>query len=62
MKLIRGYALVQLSEASVKLVDEIIDGAVDGKTPVPDVLRKCLVLAFQLKNDRLKESVQKRGG
>jgi len=43
----------------MKLVDEIIDGAVDGKTPIADILRKCLVLAFQLKNGRLKEWVEK---
>ena len=43
----------------MKLVDEIIDGAVDGRTPLADVLRKCLVLSFQLKNDRLKEWVEK---
>jgi hypothetical protein len=43
----------------MKLLDDIIAGAVDGQQPIADVLRKCLVLAFQLKNDRLKEWVEK---
>ncbi len=43
----------------MKLLDEIIDGAVDGKQPIADVLRKCLVLAFQLKDERLKEWLEK---
>jgi hypothetical protein len=45
--------------ASLKLLDEIVAGAVDGHQPIADVLRKCLVLAFKLKNDRLKEWVEK---
>ena len=38
----------------MKLVDEIIDLATDDKAPISVVLRKCLVLAHDLKNDRLK--------
>ena len=40
--------------ASGKLVNEIIEMAADGKRPVADALRKCLILSFELKNDRLK--------
>jgi AbiTii-like protein len=36
------------------LLDEIIDIAVDDKQPLPVLLRKCLVLAQKLRNDRLK--------
>jgi len=43
----------------MKLLDEIVEVAVDGKQPIVDVLRKCLVLSFQLKNERLKEWVEK---
>jgi hypothetical protein len=43
----------------MKLIDEIIQMASDGKTPIADGLRKCLVLSFQLKNDKLKEWVEK---
>jgi hypothetical protein len=35
----------------MRLVDEIIDLAVDDKTPLPVILRKCLVLAHDLKNE-----------
>jgi hypothetical protein len=38
----------------MKLVDEIIEMAADGKKPLADVLRKCLILSFSLKNDTLK--------
>ena len=43
----------------MKLVDEIIDLAVDHKEPLADVLRKCVVLAYRLKNENLKTWVQK---
>jgi len=43
----------------MKLVDEIIDLAVDHKEPLADVLRKCVVLAYRLKNESLKTWVQK---
>jgi hypothetical protein len=43
----------------MRLVDEIIDLAVDDKTPLPVILRKCLVLAHDLKNERLKTWVEK---
>src|SRR5712691_12636993 len=43
----------------MKLLDEIIDCAVDNKEPVSVLLRKCLVLAYQLKNARLKSWVEK---
>lgn len=36
------------------LLDEIIELATDNKQPLTVVLRKCLVLAHQLKNERLK--------
>ena len=41
----------------MKLLDEIVDYAVDNKQPVSVLLRKCLVLAYQLKNDKLKNWV-----
>ena len=37
------------------LLDEIIVAATDGKEPLPDILRKCLRLGHELKNERLKE-------
>ncbi len=43
----------------MKLLDEIVDYAVDNKQPVSVLLRKCLVLAYQLKNDKLKNWVEK---
>src|SRR5258708_37789848 len=42
----------------MKLVDEIVELASDGKQPLADVLRKCLVLAFELKNRKLKKWVE----
>lgn len=38
----------------MKLLDEIIDSAVDHNIPIATVLRRCLVLANTLKNDKLK--------
>jgi hypothetical protein len=38
----------------MKLLDEIIEGAVDDKIPLPSLLRKCLLLAHQLKNGKLR--------
>ncbi len=43
----------------MKLLDEIIAHAVDSKEPVSVLLRKYLVLAYQLKNDRLKAWIEK---
>lgn len=43
----------------MKLVDEIIELASDGKKPLADALRKCLILAFELKNEKLKEWTEK---
>jgi hypothetical protein len=43
----------------VKLLDEIIDTATENKESISVLLRKCLVLSYQLKNDRLKEWVDK---
>jgi hypothetical protein len=43
----------------VKLVDEIIGDALDGERGIADVLRKCLVLAFELKNSKLKNWVKR---
>lgn len=40
--------------ASLKLIDEIIDLASSNSTPVSVLLRKCLVLSFDLKNHALK--------
>ena len=37
------------------LLDDIINFAVDGKQPLPDILRKCLLLGHELKNQRLKK-------
>jgi len=36
------------------LLDDIINLAVDGSQPLPDILRKCLLLGHELKNDQLK--------
>jgi hypothetical protein len=36
------------------LLDDIINLAIDGKQPLPDILRKCLLLGHELKNERLK--------
>src|SRR5258708_7503199 len=43
----------------MKLIDEIVEMASDGKHPLADALRKCLILAFGLKNEKLKEWVEK---
>jgi AbiTii len=43
----------------MKLVDEIVEMAVDSRASVADALRKCLVLAFQLKNEKLKAWTEK---
>jgi len=43
----------------MKLIDEIIPMASDGTTPIADGLRKCLILSFQLKNEKLKDWVEK---
>ena len=37
----------------MKLVDDIIELAVDDAVRLPIILRKCLVVATTLKNDRL---------
>jgi len=37
------------------LLDDIITLAVDGKQSLTDILRNCLLLGHELKNDRLKE-------
>ncbi len=42
----------------MKLLDEIVEMAADGKKPVSDALRKCLILAFQLENETMKEWVE----
>jgi hypothetical protein len=36
------------------LLDDIINLAIDGKQPLPDILRKCLRLGHELKNEQLK--------
>jgi hypothetical protein len=43
----------------MKLVDEIIADATGSDNSVSDVLRKCLVLAFELKNSKLKDWVER---
>ena len=43
----------------MRLVDEIVEMAADGKRSIADALRKCLILGFELKNDRLKEWAEK---
>lgn len=43
----------------MKLIDEIIEMASDGKRSLADALRKCLVLAFELKNEKLKQWADK---
>jgi AbiTii len=42
----------------MKLINEIIAEAVDSEKPVTNLLRKCLILAFDLKNDKLKAWVE----
>jgi hypothetical protein len=39
----------------MNLVDEIIEMARDGKRPLADALRKCLILSYELKNEKLKD-------
>jgi len=36
------------------LLDDIINAAIDAKQPLPDILRKCLLLGHELKNETLK--------
>jgi hypothetical protein len=43
----------------MKLLDEIVDQAVDGETSLSVLLRKCLVLSHRLKNERLKAWAEK---
>jgi hypothetical protein len=43
----------------MRLIDDIIDLAVDDKTPLAVLLRRCLVLAHDLKNERFKTWVEK---
>ena len=43
----------------MRLVDEIIQMASDSEEPLSNVLRKCPVLAFELKNETLKAWVEK---
>jgi hypothetical protein len=38
----------------MQLLDEIIQGAIDEETSLPVLLRKCLLLSHQLKNEKLK--------
>jgi hypothetical protein len=42
----------------MKLLNEIIDAATDTTQPVANILRKCLILAFELKNEKLKAWVE----
>lgn len=43
----------------MKLLDEIIENVTVAKEPVADTLRRCLVLAYRLRNDTLKAWVEK---
>lgn len=43
----------------MKLIDEIISMSSDGQVRIADGLRKCLILSFQLKNEKLKAWVEK---
>jgi hypothetical protein len=43
----------------MKLIDEIIELAVDDTASLPVILRKCLVLAHQLKNQQLRVWAQR---
>jgi hypothetical protein len=36
------------------LLDDLIEAAIDSKVPIGTLLRTCLVLESQLKNDQLK--------
>ena len=38
----------------MRLLDEIIDAAVDEKVPIGTLLRKCLVLEQQVKNEKFR--------
>ena len=40
------------------ILNEIIDAATDTTQPVANTLRKCLILAFELKNEKLKAWVE----
>ncbi len=42
------------------LLDEIIALAIDDRQPITTLLRKCVVLAHQIKNDRLKRWAERR--
>jgi hypothetical protein len=50
----RPGRLVIVFLAMSALLDDIISLAVDGQQPLTDLLRKCLLLAHELKNDQLK--------
>jgi hypothetical protein len=43
----------------MKLINEIITEALDNEKPIASVLRKCLVLSFDLKNEKLRQWVEK---
>ncbi|MEY9419646.1 hypothetical protein ABIF69_006088 [Bradyrhizobium japonicum] len=43
----------------MKLLDEIIEGAVSDTYPIGSVLRKCLVLEQQAKNDKFRAWLNK---
>jgi AbiTii len=43
----------------MSLIKEVVDLAVDRKSSVADLLRKCLVLAYELDNDALRDWADK---
>src|SRR5438067_1878625 len=44
----------RISRDMSSLLDDIINLAIDGKQPLPDILRRCLLLGHDLKNERLR--------
>jgi len=55
---ISRWPIVMEAEA-LKLISEIMSGAIEKKEPISDLLRRCLVLAYKLKNSTLKAWVEK---
>jgi AbiTii len=55
-----GYEVEQaVREFTLQLITDIINLAVTNKSPVCEVLRKCLVLAYELDNSKLKDWIDK---
>ena len=43
----------------MKLINDIVEAITATKEPISDTLRRCLVIAFKLKNDTLKTWLEK---